>query len=368
MHLAVPPPPRPRRSPPRCSRRPPPRTRPTTSPARWSSAQPARPTGRDLNAVQRSTGVGRARTFAPDTRVLKIRDGESVAETVRELRARPEVATAAPNQIARLASASSPPTAATRARRRAGRRVQWNFLEGAGVNAPDAWQHLLDVGRPGGRGAVVAVLDTGVAYANRGRRFRRSPDFWHGDFVRGYDFVDRDRYPNDENGHGTHVASTIGERTEQRLGRDRPRLRREDHAGPRARRGRRGRQRRHHGRHPLRRPPRRRRHQPLVRVRRRAPPGALLGDPRRPRRAALRVPQGRPRGRRRRQPGAPRDRLPGPQPVHDGGRRHHRARLPGRLLEHRPRARHRRPGRRRGRHRTTRPARPARRPAATSSR
>ena len=59
---------------------------------------------------------------------------------------------------------------------------------------------------------MVAVLDTGVAYATR-RRFRKSTDFSRGDFVRGYDFVDDDKFPNDENGHGTHVASTIGEST-----------------------------------------------------------------------------------------------------------------------------------------------------------
>ncbi|HET9739088.1 MAG TPA: S8 family serine peptidase [Solirubrobacteraceae bacterium] len=171
----------------------------------------------DLKAVKRSTGVGRARTFAPDTRVLKIRDGESVADTVRELRARPEVATAAPNQIAHLAK-FIPVDRGNSGTAQGWQALQWNFLEGAGVNAPDAWQHLLDVGRPGGRGAVVAVLDTGVAYANRGRRFRRSPDFWYGDFVRGYDFVDRDRDPSDQNGHGTHVASTIGERTNNLLG------------------------------------------------------------------------------------------------------------------------------------------------------
>src|SRR4051794_25910136 len=44
-------------------------------------------------AVQRAVGVGAAEAFAPHTRVLKIRDGESVEQTVRELRARPEVAT-----------------------------------------------------------------------------------------------------------------------------------------------------------------------------------------------------------------------------------------------------------------------------------
>ena len=162
-------------------------------------------------AVQRATGVGSPRPFAPRTRLLTIRDGQSVADTVRELQARPEVATAAPNARAHLAGwiPKDPGTAGVEG---GWQELQWNFLAGVGVNAPDAWQHLLDVGRPGGRGTVVAVLDTGVAYATR-KRFRRSTDLSHGDFVRGYDFVDRDRFPHDENGHGTHVASTIGEST-----------------------------------------------------------------------------------------------------------------------------------------------------------
>jgi serine protease len=163
-------------------------------------------------AVQRETGVGGPRVFAPRTRVLNIRDGATVADTVRELRARPEVASAAPNTIARISQffPSDPGNSGTPGGWQA---LQWNFLPGAGVNAPLAWQNLINVRRPGGRGVVVAVLDTGVAYANR-RRFRRSPDFSRGDFVRGYDFVDNDKFPNDENGHGTHVASTIGESTD----------------------------------------------------------------------------------------------------------------------------------------------------------
>jgi serine protease len=167
-------------------------------------------------AVERATGVGSPQPFAPRTRLLTIRDGQSVADTVRELRARPEVATAAPNARAHLATIipRDPGDASV-----AGgwQELQWNFLAGAGVNGPDAWQHLVDVGRPGGRGTVVAVLDTGVAYATR-RRFRKSTDFSRGDFVRGYDFVDRDRFPHDENGHGTHVASTIGESTDNDRG------------------------------------------------------------------------------------------------------------------------------------------------------
>jgi len=170
----------------------------------------------DRAAVHRQTGVGHARTFAPRTRVLKIRDGESVAQTLAELRARPEVATAAPNAVAHISAfiPSDPGSAGTP---QGWQQLQWNFLAGTGVNAPDAWQHLIDARRPGGRGVIVAVLDTGVAYADR-RRFRRSPDFRRSDFVRGYDFVDGDRFPNDENGHGTHVASTIGESTNNGTG------------------------------------------------------------------------------------------------------------------------------------------------------
>ena len=181
-------------------------------------------------AVQRATGVGDPRVFAPRTRALTIRDGQSVAETLRELRARPEVATAAPNPIAR-ASAYIPPDPGNAGVAGGWQQLQWNFLAEAGVNAPDAWQRLIDVGRPGGAGVTVAVLDTGVAYSNRGRcprsvtsssrrtvTCRRSPDFHDGDFMAGYDFVDDDPRPHDENGHGTHVAGTIGEGTGDNVG------------------------------------------------------------------------------------------------------------------------------------------------------
>ena len=53
----------------------------------------------------------------------------------------------------------------------------------------------------------MAVLDTGVAYADHGR-FVRSPDFRSNEFVRGYDFVSNGPYPEDHNGHGTQVAGT----------------------------------------------------------------------------------------------------------------------------------------------------------------
>jgi len=95
--------------------------------------------------------------------------------------------------------------------------LQWNLSGGFGIRAPEAWSNLIADGAPGGQGVTVAVLDTGVAYANRGR-FRRSPDFGRFQFVQGYDFVDHDPYPNDRNGHGTFVAGVIAEETNNHTG------------------------------------------------------------------------------------------------------------------------------------------------------
>ena len=90
--------------------------------------------------------------------------------------------------------------------------AQWNFAGEFGVDAPEAWANVASEDAPGGKGVIVAVLDTGVAYANRGR-YRRSPDFSRYAFVKGYDFIDHSPHPNDHNGHGTFVAATIAEAT-----------------------------------------------------------------------------------------------------------------------------------------------------------
>ncbi|MGH3263743.1 MAG: S8 family serine peptidase, partial [Trebonia sp.] len=94
-----------------------------------------------------------------------------------------------------------------------------------GIDALDAWRNLIAAGRPGAKGVTVAVLDTGIAYRalgkrlhGRGPRIRPSPDFSPHEFVPGYNFVDNNRLPVDANGHGTHVAGTIGERTGNGLG------------------------------------------------------------------------------------------------------------------------------------------------------
>jgi len=95
--------------------------------------------------------------------------------------------------------------------------IQWNFVGPFGVNALTAWNNVATVGRPGGKGVVVAVLDTGVAYATHGK-YRKSPDLSKTTFVQGYDFIDHDIHADDPQGHGTHVASTIAEATNNGFG------------------------------------------------------------------------------------------------------------------------------------------------------
>jgi len=134
-----------------------------------------------------------------------------VGAAARRWRSRPGVLSATANYVAHL-SAWEPGDPGPAGVPAGWQQTQWNFLAETGINAPQAWSHLQAVGRPGGKGVTVAVLDTGVAYSDRGR-FRRSPDFAAHRFTRGWDFVGEDPYPNDDNGHGTHVASTIAENT-----------------------------------------------------------------------------------------------------------------------------------------------------------
>jgi serine protease len=140
-----------------------------------------------------------------------------VPATIRRLRARPDVRYAVPNVVARASAAYVPDDPGRGAKPGRWAAVQWNFAGPAGVNAPDAWGHLIAAGRPGGAGVTVAVLDTGIAY----RRFGDTPadpDLAGTSFVGGHDFIDQDALADDRNGHGTHVASTIAETTGNGIG------------------------------------------------------------------------------------------------------------------------------------------------------
>ncbi len=158
----------------------------------------------------------------------------TVRRAVGVLNADPDVAYAVPNYIATASwipnDPGTPP--GRRGTKRGWLARQWNFLpcgafcgapaepfqsEG-GIDALGAWANLARAGHGGAAGVRVAVLDTGIAYRSQRPRFRRSPDFAATQFVRGRDFVKEDRVPLDENGHGTHVAGTIAEQTNNGIG------------------------------------------------------------------------------------------------------------------------------------------------------
>jgi serine protease len=185
------------------------------------------PTPASARAVAASAGRPSAGSTAdsPHTALLRLRGGESMASALRRLRARHGVEWAVPDYLARATALSAhgasvgliPNDVGTGTEAGGWEKLQWNFVGPFSVNAPEAWANVAADGAPGGRGVTVAVLDTGVAYANRGP-FHRSPDFSRYTFVQGYDFVNRNRYPNDRNGHGTFVAATIAEATNNHYG------------------------------------------------------------------------------------------------------------------------------------------------------
>jgi serine protease len=162
-------------------------------------------------------------------RYVRVAPQRSVRATLARLRARTDVRWVRPRVVAHAAAVEPfVPNDPGEAGVAAGwQRLQWNFLPGVGVDAPRAWANLRAVGRPGAKGVTIAALDTGVAYADRGG-MRRSPDFRPAQFVKGYDFCahdgtalacsGRDAFPEDRNGHGTHVAGTLAEATDNGVG------------------------------------------------------------------------------------------------------------------------------------------------------
>jgi serine protease len=165
---------------------------------------------RDVDRALRSAGAREERRSRSAARyLLTVDPGTSVPEAVLRLSRMPEVAYAEPNGLVRETQGTTlhPDDSYYR--------YQWNLTQ---VNAERTW------GIQKGKASVaVAVLDSGVAYENytdpvTRQVFAKAPDWGDTKFLPGWDFVNGDAHPNDDEYHGTHVASTIAEATNNATG------------------------------------------------------------------------------------------------------------------------------------------------------
>jgi serine protease len=191
--------------------------------------------------VESESSAGEAQSSEGAVRVLHLRAGVSVQSALERLRGSSGVSWAAPDYvahaadetrhsaapaspIAQLAQASPiapapfiPDNVGSGSAAGDWQELQWNFTGPESVEATQAWGNLIADHAPGGRGVIVAVLDTGIAYRNW-KRYLRSPGFRPDQFVDGYDFVTPGQPPVDHNGHGTFVAGEIAEATNIQYG------------------------------------------------------------------------------------------------------------------------------------------------------
>jgi len=85
---------------------------------------------------------------------------------------------------------------------------QWHMKQ---VGAEAAW------GLSVGRGVTVAVVDTGIACENF-EQFTKASDLLQTGCVPGHNFINKSDHANDDHGHGTHVAGTIAQSTNNGVG------------------------------------------------------------------------------------------------------------------------------------------------------
>lgn len=120
----------------------------------------------------------------PGAVLVELPPGETVATAVRHFEGRPDVVAAQPNFVYHAQVLPNDP--------RFGE--LWGLPT---IHAPEAWDLTT-----GSRTVRIAVVDTGVEYDNA--------DLAGNIAKLGLDFYSGDSDPRDENGHGTHVAGTIG--------------------------------------------------------------------------------------------------------------------------------------------------------------
>jgi subtilisin family serine protease len=152
----------------------------------------------------------------PGAVLVRLAPGESVTAAAAAFEQHPEVLYAEPNRLHKLSAIPND----------ARFNELWGLNQGndADIDAPEAWNTTT-----GSSNVIVAVVDSGVAYDHPDL----VPNMWVNDdppgggdndgngFVddtNGWDFWENNNTPIDENGHGTHVAGTIGAQGNNAIG------------------------------------------------------------------------------------------------------------------------------------------------------
>jgi serine protease len=182
---------------------------------RFRDGVPAPGRARALSALRSGAAPSEMRTIG-DAVLIRTPSEPDARAAAAVLARQPEVAWAQPNYVRRLTSTPNDPSYSR----------QWNFEM---LGLPRAW----DI-NDGGAGEIrVAVVDTGVTTVNNtfsfrlwnGRDFetvampfRVNPDISAARILPGRDFVLWNGPVLDLNGHGTHVAGTVLQETNNNVG------------------------------------------------------------------------------------------------------------------------------------------------------
>jgi serine protease len=168
-----------------------------------------------MQTLQLARGRRVARSLPGNWTLVELDPGASAADSIRALRGRREVADATFNY--RVRGTQLRPNDEFFS-------LQWNF---DAINLPAAW----GINPGSANDVVVAVIDSGLSTVDDtivfnslvvgqvSLRFAAVPDLVTSDrIVAPFDFIYDDDLPVDVDGHGTHVAGTIAQQTNNSIG------------------------------------------------------------------------------------------------------------------------------------------------------